>query len=146
MKIEIKHEQGLGTIHDDALLIRKAVFIVEQGVNVADELNDQSAEENAIHIVAYANSKLAATARVIIESDNIWHIQRVATLQSLRGYGLGTALLNYIEDLAPSYNIQQLVLGAQIQARGFYELLGFETTGTPFMEAGIEHIHMKKEL
>jgi len=55
MKIQIKHEQGLGPIHVDALAIRKAVFIVEQGVDIKDELNDQAAEENAIHIVIYSS-------------------------------------------------------------------------------------------
>jgi len=43
MKIQIKHAQGLGPIHEDALAIRKAVFIVEQGVDIKDELNDQTA-------------------------------------------------------------------------------------------------------
>lgn len=146
MKIQIKHEQGLGTIHEDALAIRNAVFVVEQGVDIKDELNDQAAEENAIHIVIYANNQLAATARVLAESNDTWHIQRVATLSQLRGQGLGRQLIEYIETLAPSYGIQTLVLGAQIQARGFYESLDFIATGIPFFEAGIQHIHMKKEL
>lgn len=146
MKIQIKHEQGLGPIHEDALAIRKAVFIVEQGVDIKDELNDQAAEENAIHIVIYVDNKLAATARVLAESDDTWHIQRVATLFPLRGQGLGRKLMEYIETLAASYGIQNLVLGAQVQARGFYESLGFAAIGATFFEAGIQHIHMKKEL
>jgi predicted GNAT family N-acyltransferase len=120
MKIQIKHEQGLGPIHEDALAIRKAVFNVD--------------------------NKLAATARVLAESDDTWHIQRVATLFPLRGQGLGRKLMEYIETLAPSYGIQNLVLGAQVQARGFYESLGFAAIGATFFEAGIQHIHMKKEL
>ncbi|WP_223329570.1 GNAT family N-acetyltransferase [Leuconostoc mesenteroides] len=121
-------------------------FFVEQGVDIKDELNDQAAEENAIHIVIYVDNKLAATARVLAESDDTWHIQRVATLFPLRGQGLGRKLMEYIETLAPSYGIQNLVLGAQVQARGFYESLGFAAIGATFFEAGIQHIHMKKEL
>ena len=43
----------------------------------------------------------------------------VATLFPLRGQGLGRKLMEYIETLAPSYGIQNLVLGAQVQARDF---------------------------
>ncbi|WP_220741273.1 GNAT family N-acetyltransferase [Leuconostoc miyukkimchii] len=148
MTIEIKHQIGLGDIHEAALNIRKTVFVLEQGVPLSDELDNQIAEESATHIVAYLNGSPVATARVLEEHPGIWHIQRVATLKPMRGQGLGSQLLAYIEALAsdPDHHIHTLELGAQITAKTFYEKLNFQTYGSEFLEAGIMHINMKKEL
>lgn len=146
MTVEIKHQIGLGTIHDDALTIRTAVFVAEQGVPMHLELDNPTVEATALHIVAYVDGKLAGTARVFEEHPGIWHVQRVATLYPMRGQGIGRQLFAYIEKLAPSYHIQTLELGAQIQAKGFYENLGFQAFGDEFYDANILHINMKKEL
>ncbi|MCT3115858.1 GNAT family N-acetyltransferase [Leuconostoc lactis] len=146
MTVEIKHQIGLGTIHDDALTIRTAVFVAEQGVPMHLELDNPTVEATALHIVAYVDGKLAGTARVFEEHPGIWHVQRVATLYPMRGQGIGRQLVAYIEKLAPGYHIQTLELGAQIQAKGFYENLGFQAFGDEFYDANILHINMKKEL
>lgn len=146
MTVEIKHQIGLGAIHDDALTIRTAVFVAEQGVPMHLELDNPTVEATALHIVAYVDGKLAGTARVFEEHPGIWHVQRVATLYPMRGQGIGRQLLAYIEKLAPGYHIQTLELGAQIQAKGFYENLGFQAFGDEFYDANILHINMKKEL
>lgn len=146
MTIEIKHQIGLGAIHDDALNIRTAVFVAEQGVPMHLEMDNPTIEAAALHIVAYVDGKLAGTARVFEAHPSVWHVQRVATLYPMRGQGIGRELFAYIEKLAPGYTIQTLDLGAQVQAKGFYESLGFQPYGSEFLEAGILHINMKKEL
>lgn len=146
MTVEIKHQIGLGPIHDDALTIRTTVFVAEQGVPMQLELDAPTIEAAALHIVAYVDDKLAGTARVFEEQSGVWHVQRVATLYPMRGQGIGRQLLAYIEKLAPGYHIHTLELGAQMQAKGFYENLGFQAFGDEFYEADILHIHMKKEL
>jgi hypothetical protein len=45
MTIEIKHQKGLGPIQADALIIRKTVFVIEQGVAISDEMDDTSAKK-----------------------------------------------------------------------------------------------------
>lgn len=146
MTVEIKHQIGLGPIHDDALTIRTTVFVAEQGVPMQLELDAPTIEAAALHIAAYVDDKLAGTARVFEEQPGVWHVQRVATLYPMRGQGIGRQLLAYIEKLAPGYHIHTLELGAQMQAKGFYENLGFQAFGDEFYEADILHIHMKKEL
>jgi predicted GNAT family N-acyltransferase len=39
-----------------------------------------------------------------------------------------------------------VTLSAQIHARGFYERAGFHVVGEPFMDAGIPHRKMVKDL
>ncbi|KAK9476207.1 GNAT family N-acetyltransferase [Lipomyces japonicus] len=144
MTIDIKHAFGIGPIQVDAMTIRTTVFVNEQGVAINEELDGHDAE--AIHIIAYFDGKLAATARLLEEDIGVWHVQRVATVYSMRGKGLGSALFDYIEKLAPGYQIHTLILGAQLQARGFYDGLDFESFGDQFLDAGIWHVNMKKKL
>ncbi|CAH0418852.1 GNAT family N-acetyltransferase [Periweissella ghanensis] len=143
MKINVQFGADTPT-SQDALMIRKAVFVTEQGISLADELDHL--DDQTWHYVAYLNNQPAATARVIEEHPGEWHIQRVATLAPARHQGLASALLTKISADATVHNINSLTLGAQITAQGFYETLGFVTIGAEFIDAGIPHITMIKKI
>lgn len=143
MKINVQFGTNTPT-SQDALMIRKAVFVTEQGINLADELDHL--DDQTWHYVAYLNNQPVATARVIEEHPGEWHIQRVATLVNARHQGLASALMNKISADATVHNINSLTLGAQITAQGFYETLGFVTIGSEFIDAGIPHITMIKKI
>ncbi|MHC9532027.1 GNAT family N-acetyltransferase [Dellaglioa sp. L3N] len=130
-------------IYKDALSIRKTVFVEEQKVPMALEIEN---EAEAIHFVGYKDDKPVVTARVISEDTETWHVQRVATIKSARGQHLATDTLKFIEGFATVYDIKYLTLGAQDQAQGFYEKLGYVVEGEGFMDAGIAHHTMIKTI
>jgi len=72
------------------------------------------------------------------------HIGRLAVLKEHREKGHGTCAVVALVDEAKRLGITRVFLGAQMQAVGFYEKLGFSTCGDPFLEAGIEHVEMEK--
>ncbi|KRL06225.1 GNAT family N-acetyltransferase [Liquorilactobacillus oeni] len=129
--------------YQDALVIRKRVFIKEQGVAPALEIAN---EAEAVHFVAYVDGRSAATARILNEEGPSWHIQRVATLPEFRGQGIAKSLMEYLEKVAHNHDIRYLKLGAQDQAQGFYRKLGYHVEGPGFLEAGIAHHQMQKKL
>lgn len=143
MKIKT-HFGAHHAISNDALAIRKAVFVTEQGISLTDELDHL--DDQCWHYVAYLDGLPVATARVIEEISGQWHIQRVATLASSRHQGLAKAIITQITTDAAMHNITSLTLGAQITAQGFYEKLGFITIGEPFLDANLPHIEMVKNL
>ncbi|MCM0599614.1 GNAT family N-acetyltransferase [Periweissella fabalis] len=143
MKINVQFGANTRT-SQDALKIRKAVFVTEQGISLTDELDQL--DDQAWHYVAYLKQQPVATARVIAESPAKWHIQRVATVAAARHQGLASAIMNKISADATAHNINSLTLGAQITAQEFYETLGFNTYGNEFIDAGILHINMIKKL
>lgn len=141
----IQSQFGLSPLAQDALNIRLAVFVEEQGFSRELEIDDL--DDESWHVVAYDdNHHPLATARLHEDHPHIWHVQRVATQQFARGSGLGRALFTYIEALAPEHGITKLSLGAQQSAQGFYEKLGFTVAGEPFLEEGVPHIDMVKQL
>lgn len=139
----IKSGGGASQVNMDALLIRDTVFIGEQGIDPTLE-HDQMDYER-IHYVGYLDQQPVVTGR-INGSDQIWRLERVATLKNYRGRGLAKNLLKFILAKAKEQHIDKVELDAQTTAQTFYNKLGFETVGIPFYEAGLEHIKMEKHL
>jgi predicted GNAT family N-acyltransferase len=124
--------------------LRRAVFIEEQGVSEADEVDGM--DEAAIHLLALDGLCPVGTARLLLKGET-GKIGRVCVLPMARGTGLGAALIRAaLDELRRCPGIRQAYLGAQSHATGFYEKLGFTVEGDEFLDAGMPHRHMRREL
>lgn len=124
--------------------LRHQVFVVEQGVPIEEEID--ALDASATHLLARRNSVPIGAARIVFQHD-LAKIGRVCVLQPARGTGLGAALINEAVAIARATpGITQAKLGAQIQALGFYEKLGFTAVGPVYDDAGIDHRDMVLEL
>ncbi|GBD60361.1 putative acetyltransferase [Tetragenococcus halophilus subsp. halophilus] len=129
----------------NALAIRKEVFIKEQGVPVEREIDEN--EQQAIHFVLYnEQNEPLATVRLLPSGNNIVKVQRMAVVRQARGHHYGKVIMQEAENYASNHDYQQMTLGAQISARNFYRNLGYQEEGDIFLDAGIEHITMTKNL
>ena len=136
MSLHISVTEDLASCH----LLRRFVFIEEQGVSEADELDDL--DKSATHFLATENELPIGTARMRINGDTA-KIGRVCVIKSHRGTGLGAALIRAaVEEARKMSGVTTVKLGAQTHALGFYEKLGFEAQGPVYDDAGIEHRDM----
>ena len=71
---------------------------------------------------------------------------RLAVRRSARRRGIATAMLQAADAEALAGGASRLVLHAQTYARALYDAAGYESRGRMFMEAGIEHVAMEKQL
>lgn len=141
--IEILNSEGIAGVYDDALRIRKKVFIGEQGIDPDLEVDDL--DEKSWHFVAYLEKKPISTARLFIEGD-IGILGRVATLKDYRRCGFSREIIKEIEKLAKELTLKSIYLHAQVSAIPFYQRLGYQAEGLEFEEAGIKHQGMRKQL
>ncbi|MBK4216566.1 GNAT family N-acetyltransferase [Paracoccus caeni] len=138
MRIELTNDIAL------CHAIRRAVFIEEQGIADADEWDDLDGQ--AIHLLAWQDGEAVGTARILLDGAT-GKIGRVCVLPEGRGTGLGAQLIRAAVDVLRSRpGIVRAKLGAQVQAIGFYEKLGFVTVGDLYDDAGIPHRDMVREL
>jgi predicted GNAT family N-acyltransferase len=136
MSLDIAVTQDLASCH----LLRRIVFIEEQGVSEAEELDDL--DGSSIHLLATEHDLPIGTARMQNKGD-IAKIGRVCVLKAHRGTGLGAALIRAAIDVARQHSgVTTAKLGAQVHALGFYEKLGFVAQGPIFDDAGIDHREM----
>jgi predicted GNAT family N-acyltransferase len=130
---------------NDALAVRRLVFIEEQNVPEAEEIDaydaDPATSPGALHVVAYAGGRCVATGRLLLDAhagENL-HIGRVAVLREERGKGYGRVVMLALQDLAREADARGITLAAQLHAIGFYEGLGYVVRDDVFLDAGIEH-------
>lgn len=128
---------------EDAFKVRQEVFVNEQKVPVEEEI-DQF-EDEAIHIVLYDERTPVGAARLRI-LDGIGKLERICVLSSCRGKGAGKQLVDKLEEIASSEGVKKFKLNAQTHAIPFYERLGYKTISDIFMDAGIPHVTMIKEV
>ncbi|MDT7547737.1 MAG: hypothetical protein QOE84_131 [Actinomycetota bacterium] len=134
--------------------LRHEVFVIGQDVPV--ELERDDLDDTAVHAVALLGDRVIGTGRLVrgrIDEVNrlepvegLGTIGRMAVHPASRGTGVGRQLLDLLVDQARSTGLRQVELHAQLHARGFYDRAGFAPFGDVYLEAGIEHLGMRKEL
>lgn len=126
------------------LELRREVFIEEQGVSETEEMDGR--DDDALHLLARNARHPVGTARLMITGDTL-KIGRVCVLKPQRGTGLGAALIRAALEVAQDQpQVRRVQLGAQLQALGFYEKLGFTAFGPVYDDAGIDHRDMERTL
>jgi YbgC/YbaW family acyl-CoA thioester hydrolase len=129
----------------EAKAIRTAVFVGEQKIPAAMEWDD--ADATAVHALARNRLGLAlATGRMLEHAPGVARIGRMAVAQTLRGSGVGRAVLDALLQAARERGYREVVLHAQCSATGFYQRAGFAARGPVFEEAGVAHIEMTRAL
>lgn len=140
MKPEIALSDDLATCQ----ALRRIVFIEEQGVSEADEVDGQDGE--ARHLLVRVAGEAVGTARLLKKGAS-GKVGRVCVLASHRGQGIGAALIRAaVSEFRATPGVTEVILGAQTHALGFYRALGFEPFGPLYQDAGIEHQDMRLRL
>ncbi|MBZ5752308.1 GNAT family N-acetyltransferase [Metabacillus rhizolycopersici] len=129
-----------------AFRIRKEVFVEEQGVPLEDEFDEfDKLNDLCEHILVYYNEQPVGTGRLRVV-DGVGKLERICILEPYRKFGLGKIIINTLEEIAKEKGISRVKLHGQTQAEGFYKKLGYHTSSDIFMEDGIPHLLMVKEL
>ena len=123
----------MSDLYLDAVRLRQRVFVAEQGV--PEEMEIDEYEAHCIHFVLYTDHVAVATCRLLPLENGVMKLQRMAVEKAYRGADYGRMIMEAAENFAKEQG-----------AVGFYERLGYQKTGAPFMDAGIEHYEMNKEL
>ena len=129
----------------EAQAIRTAVFMEEQKVPLA--LERDAADIGAVHALARNRLGKAVGTGRLLAADGPGHparIGRMAVCRTVRGAGVGRALLEALMAAAGARGDKEVLLHAQISAFGFYRRAGFAPHGERFEEAGIVHQEMRR--
>ncbi|WP_368651164.1 GNAT family N-acetyltransferase [Bacillus inaquosorum] len=129
-----------------ALDIRRTVFIEEQHVAESDEFDEfDTLQEQCQHILVYHEDQPVGTGRVRIV-DHTGKLERICILKPYRKYGLGQVIISGLENIMKEKGVTTFKLHGQTQAAGFYKKLGYQTSSQEFMEDGIPHVLMTKDI
>jgi predicted GNAT family N-acyltransferase len=166
-------EADYTAVFDELRRIRFAVFVREQGVPAALEMDERDAV--CIHVLAYIDeadegdeadgvdegdeaapgrdpradgrapdSRRTPRGTGRIDIDAGGKIGRVAVESGVRRSGVGSAIMQALHGIAASRGLRRVWCHAQLSAAPFYARLGYRAVGAEFEEAGIPHIKMER--
>ena len=128
-----------------AYSIRREVFVLEGNVP-ADYERDELDESGSIHYLGFLGDDAIGVSRVVVRGTEA-QIGRVCLLSQHRGKGYGKALMDgVISHISTLGGIETLFLHAQDNVIDFYKDLRFEIVGDQFIEVGIVHVPMRRQL
>jgi predicted GNAT family N-acyltransferase len=137
------------TMEDDlrkAFHIRKEVFVEEQGVPLEDEFDEfDNLDGQCEHILVYFEEQPVGTGRVRWVNE-FGKLERICIMEPYRKSGLGKVIITALEEIAQEKGAARVKLHGQTHAEGFYKKLGYKSSQSVFIEDGIPHLLMTKEL
>lgn len=107
------------------------------------EIDDK--EDKSIHFLIKNEQELVATCRIRV-IDDYAKLERMAVKSKYREQGIGSLLIDKVEEFARKKDLKEIKLHAQVRAQDFYQKNKYQIVSDEFIEAGIKHVKMKKEL
>ncbi|TKC18318.1 GNAT family N-acetyltransferase [Robertmurraya kyonggiensis] len=127
----------------EAYRVRKIVFVDEQKVPEEEEIDHLEAEST--HFILWDDHDPIGAGRFRVV-EGYGKVERICVLQEKRKGGAGKVIMEGIEEYAKSRGLNKLKLNAQTHAIPFYSKLGYEVISEEFLDAGIPHKTMIKEI
>lgn len=124
---------------EDAKGIRKLVFIEEQGMPETYEFDEEDKE--SVIVVAYLDKEPVATGRLLFDGINNL-IGRIAVKKQHRRNNYGEFVVRMLIDKCINFGGNTVTVFAQENAVDFYKGMGFEVSGQPYIEDGINKYPM----
>jgi predicted GNAT family N-acyltransferase len=130
---------------DAGYALRRDVFEVEQ--NIPRPLDRDPYDFNADHVVAFdENGRCVGTGRIVRLDARTAQVGRMAVPAEQRGQGIGAQVLEALERMARLRGLSELVVHSQLSSEAFYANRGFLREGEPFLDQGVPHVVMRKQL
>ncbi|HYO56143.1 GNAT family N-acetyltransferase [Archangium sp.] len=103
-------------------------------------------DAESLHLVAVDDGRVVGCVLFHPEGPHTGRLFQMAVEPSRQKTGLGAQLVCTLEEALVARGIQEVTLHARAHVAGFYEKLGYEVYGKPFVEVGIPHLHMRRRL
>ena len=126
------------------VLLRTEILRKPLGLSFTRE--QLESESSDFLIGAFEGIHLVGCCILTPKEDQTVQFRQMAVAKNLQGKGIGAKLLKFAEQTSLQYNFAVLKLHARKEAIGFYERFGYDHLGPEFMEVGIRHQEMRKEL
>lgn len=144
MDIELCLVDSAPWYYPKILALRQRILRAPLGLDLFAE--DLSEEQNQYLVTGFERGEPVGCLMIrMLDRDTVKYRQ-MAVDEALQGQGRGATLLRYAENFCLLNDYHTIELHARAKARGFYEKAGYRTEGEEFMEVGIPHFRMVKQL
>ena len=121
--------------------------ILRKPLNIPHVPLKDNLEESSYHFMAITSSnEIVACGRLHMNNDEEAQIRYMGVSESIRRMGLGTLILDRLENQAKVLGANSISLNARNVALNFYKSLGYKAVGPYQSDTNIPHTKMEKFL
>jgi predicted GNAT family N-acyltransferase len=128
--------------YEQACQLRDEILRKPLGLSLYDE--DLQAESTFYHYGIFDEDTIIACVVAVPDTGSLVQIRQMAVARDHRSKGVGTHLMQYIEESLLKKGFSNFFLNARREAVSFYQKLGYRTIGDEFLEVSIPHRKMEK--
>ena len=128
----------------EALRLREAVL--RQPLGLQWSARDFEGEEQSFHLGAFSGDRLVGTFILRSREDGVVQMRQVAVAPHAQARGVGSVLVRYAEQFAAEHGYTTMMAHARESAIAFSRRLHYQVSGDRFLEIGIPHFCVVKEL
>ncbi|HEX7299181.1 MAG TPA: MSMEG_0567/Sll0786 family nitrogen starvation N-acetyltransferase [Solirubrobacteraceae bacterium] len=122
------------------LAVRRAVFVVEQGLFEGDDVDALDAEPGTLHALGLVDDVPAGAVRLYEHgAPGDWRGDRLAVLPDARHTTLGASLVRFAVRTAGERGGSRMDAMIQLPNVGFFEALGWRRDGAVQRFHGVDH-------
>ena len=127
-------------------MIRLRIDMLRKPLGLSFEQAELEKEKEDVLMGAFEDERILGCCLLTKLDEKTVRLRQMAVPNNLQGKGIGRALMIFAENIARDMGYKTLVMHARKTAIGFYEKLGYHTTGNEFVEVTIPHLVMEKSL
>lgn len=121
-------------------LLREPIGLVYSDQDLVDE-------KHAIHVACFSDdNEIVGACFYLPHTEDTIKLRQMAVDSTIQKQGVGSKLIEFVEKTAKEEGYTKIYLHARKEALDFYKKLGFQIIGDEFVEVGIPHYEMLKEI
>ena len=130
--------------YQEMLALRRKILREPWGLTFSDE--DLQREKDDIFIVYRDNEHITGCCILTRISGEVVKLRQMAVDTPIQGKNVGRKIMAFAEQYAVEHGYSKIKLNARKTAAGFYAKCGYTVSGEEFLELGIPHFSMEKNL
>jgi N-acetylglutamate synthase-like GNAT family acetyltransferase len=127
-------------------MVNLRMEILRKPLGLSFDAAELEKEKEDVLMGAFEDEKLLGCCLLTRMDQHTMRLRQMAVPNSMQGKGIGRALMIFAENIARDLGYKKLCMHARKTALGFYEKLGYSTSGEEFIEVTIPHYIMEKAL
>ena len=132
--------------HEYRLMLKLREDLLRKPLGISFTKEELEKEKNDVLIGAFDDDDILGCCMLVELEPGVVRLRQLAVLNNLQGKGVGTAILQFSENLARDLGYKKITMHARKNTVDFFEKLGYQTVGDEFIEITIPHFEMMKEL
>ena len=132
--------------HEYRLMLKLREDLLRKPLGICFTKEELEKEKNDVLIGAFDDDDILGCCMLVEMEPGVVRLRQLAVLNNLQGKGVGTAILQFSENLARDLGYKKITLHARKNTVDFFEKLGYHIVGEEFIEITIPHFEMQKDL